>query len=249
MVPILNDYIEASASPQKDIHNMKLERVEHTDKKLYILSFSCHEDLCSYIILDRSGDNQAILLADIASLEKMSPSPDDTKLLLRFERETTLPLPLSDIVVIDTENWQKLAPKNITDNTDPLEYSWPLLDADWSDDEKIRVSKPDKDKPTEKGIKKWKVTEQHETTIKIYNIKIEPITEGGPFMTVATQVKQTISGLKSAQASLEQFALETENQQAKQLFQTAAQQTQTVVDSIEPRMTQIEQEEPQYKQQ
>lgn len=84
---------------------------------------------------------------------------------------------------------------------------------------------------------------------KIYNIKIEPITEGGPFMTVATQVKQTISGLKSAQASLEQFALETENQQAKQLFQTAAQQTQTVVDSIEPRMTQIEQEEPQYKQQ
>ncbi|HLR01969.1 MAG TPA: DUF1657 domain-containing protein [Virgibacillus sp.] len=68
-------------------------------------------------------------------------------------------------------------------------------------------------------------------------------------MTVATQVKQTISGLKSAQASLEQFALETENQQAKQLFQTAAQQTQTVVDSIEPRMTQIEQEEPQYKQQ
>lgn len=67
-------------------------------------------------------------------------------------------------------------------------------------------------------------------------------------MTVATQVKQTISGLKSAQASLEQFALQTENQQAKQLFQTAAQQTQSVVSSIEPRMAQIEQEEPQYKQ-
>ena len=165
MVPILNDYIEASASPQKDIHNMKLERVEHTDKKLYILSFSCHEDLCSYIILDRSGDNQAILLADIASLKKMSPSPDDTKLLLRFERETTLPLPLSDIVVIDTENWEKLEPENITDNTDPLEYSWPLLDADWSDDENIRVSKPDIDKPTEKGIKKWKETEQPEKEI------------------------------------------------------------------------------------
>lgn len=67
-------------------------------------------------------------------------------------------------------------------------------------------------------------------------------------MTVGTQVKQTIAGLKSAQASFEQFALQTENKQAKQLYQNAAQQTQTIVQSIEPRMQQIEQEEPQYKQ-
>ncbi|MGO4888263.1 DUF1657 domain-containing protein [Anaerobacillus sp. MEB173] len=67
-------------------------------------------------------------------------------------------------------------------------------------------------------------------------------------MTVASQVKQTLAGLKSAQASLEGFALQTENQQAKQLFQNAAQQTQTIVDSLSPRLQQIEQEEPQYKQ-
>ena len=67
-------------------------------------------------------------------------------------------------------------------------------------------------------------------------------------MTVATQVKQTIAGLKSAQASFEQFALQTENKQAKQLYQNAAQQTQMIIDSIQPRMEQIEQEEPQYKQ-
>ncbi|WP_156290506.1 DUF1657 domain-containing protein [Oceanobacillus salinisoli] len=67
-------------------------------------------------------------------------------------------------------------------------------------------------------------------------------------MTVATQVKQTIAGLKSAQASFEQFALETQNKQAKQLYQSAAQQTQAIVQSVEPRMQQIEQEEPQYKQ-
>lgn len=67
-------------------------------------------------------------------------------------------------------------------------------------------------------------------------------------MTVATQVKQTIAGLKSAQASFEQFALQTENKQAKQIYQNAAQQTQTILDSVEPRMQQIEQEEPQYKQ-
>ncbi|WP_068672544.1 DUF1657 domain-containing protein [Oceanobacillus sp. Castelsardo] len=67
-------------------------------------------------------------------------------------------------------------------------------------------------------------------------------------MTVGTQVKQTIAGLKSAQASFEQFALQTENKQAKQIYQSAAQQTQAILDSVEPRMQQIEQEEPQYKQ-
>jgi hypothetical protein len=67
-------------------------------------------------------------------------------------------------------------------------------------------------------------------------------------MTVATQVKQTIAGLKSAQASFEQFALQTDNKQAKQLYQDAAQQTMAILNNVEPRVTQIEQEEPQYKQ-
>lgn len=67
-------------------------------------------------------------------------------------------------------------------------------------------------------------------------------------MTVGTQVRQTIAGLKSAQASLETFALGTENENAKKLYQDAAAQTQSIIDSIEPRLQQIEQEEPQYKQ-
>lgn len=66
-------------------------------------------------------------------------------------------------------------------------------------------------------------------------------------MTVSSQVKQTIAGLKSAQASFEQFALQTENKQAKQLYQDAAQQTQSILQTVEPRVQQIEQEEPQYR--
>ena len=38
-------------------------------------------------------------------------------------------------------------------------------------------------------------------------------------MTVISDVKQTIAGLKSAQASLETFSLGTDNQQAKKLYQ------------------------------
>lgn len=67
-------------------------------------------------------------------------------------------------------------------------------------------------------------------------------------MTVGTNIKQTIAGLKSAQANLETFALSTDNQNAKQLYQTAAQQTQSIIDTIEPRLQEILQEEPQYNQ-
>lgn len=66
-------------------------------------------------------------------------------------------------------------------------------------------------------------------------------------MTVSSQVKQTLAGLKSAQASLEQFALQTQNQQAKQIYTNAATQTQTIVNTLEQRVHQLEQEEPQYK--
>jgi hypothetical protein len=65
-------------------------------------------------------------------------------------------------------------------------------------------------------------------------------------MTVGTQVKQALAGLKSVQASFETFALQTENKNAKELYQQAAQQTQSVLDSLEPRLQEITSEEPQY---
>ena len=66
-------------------------------------------------------------------------------------------------------------------------------------------------------------------------------------MTVASQIKQTLSSLKSAQANLESFALQTQNQQAKQLFTQSAQQTKSIIDTLEPRIKEIEKEEPQYQ--
>lgn len=66
-------------------------------------------------------------------------------------------------------------------------------------------------------------------------------------MTVGVQVKQTVAGLKSAQASLETFALQTENQEAKKIYGEAAQKISNVVSSLEPRVAQLENEEPQYR--
>ncbi|MNP11040.1 hypothetical protein D3C76_1032110 [compost metagenome] len=66
-------------------------------------------------------------------------------------------------------------------------------------------------------------------------------------MTVSSQVKTTLASLKSAQASLETFALSTQNQEAKTLFTNAAEQTQQIVTQVESRVQQLENEEPQYK--
>mgnify|MGYP002410400038 CR=1 FL=1 len=67
-------------------------------------------------------------------------------------------------------------------------------------------------------------------------------------MTVIAQVKTTLASLKSAQASFETFSLGTDNESAKQLYKDAATQTQSIIDSLAPRIQEIEQEEPQYKQ-
>ncbi|ATO51711.1 MULTISPECIES: DUF1657 domain-containing protein [Brevibacillus] len=66
-------------------------------------------------------------------------------------------------------------------------------------------------------------------------------------MTVASSVKQTLASLKSAQANLETFALSTQNKKAKQAFTQSAEQAQTIIDQLESRVQQLEQEEPQYK--
>jgi hypothetical protein len=71
--------------------------------------------------------------------------------------------------------------------------------------------------------------------------------EGSENMTVASDLKTCLASLKSAQASLEQFALSTQNQEAKSLFENAAQSTQQIVNQLSSRVQQIEQEEPQYK--
>lgn len=66
-------------------------------------------------------------------------------------------------------------------------------------------------------------------------------------MTVSSDVKTCVASLKSAQASLEQFALSTNNKSAKQIFADAAQTTQQVISQVESRVKQLENEEPQYK--
>jgi MinD-like ATPase involved in chromosome partitioning or flagellar assembly len=66
---------------------------------------------------------------------------------------------------------------------------------------------------------------------------------------VATQMLQAIATVQSAAASMKTFALETQDQQAKQTFQQLAQNLDSALDTLKGRQKYIEQEEPQYKQQ
>ena len=68
-------------------------------------------------------------------------------------------------------------------------------------------------------------------------------------MTVGTQMQQAIATVQSASASMKTFALETQDQQAKQTFQHLAQTLDSALSTLQGRQQYIEREEPQYKEQ
>ncbi len=67
-------------------------------------------------------------------------------------------------------------------------------------------------------------------------------------MTVGTQLQQTLASAESVKANLMSFALETNNQQAKQMYNQLAQTMENVVSVLKSRINYVQQEEPQYKQ-
>ena len=68
-------------------------------------------------------------------------------------------------------------------------------------------------------------------------------------MTVATQMTQAIATVQTAAATMKTFALETQNQQAKETFQLLAHTFDDALNMLEQRKQYIEKQEPQYKQQ
>ncbi len=65
-------------------------------------------------------------------------------------------------------------------------------------------------------------------------------------MTVQTQIQQALASAQSVEASLTQFSLETQNEQAKQTFQQLAQQQKNITQQLQVRYDQVLQEEPQF---
>ena len=68
-------------------------------------------------------------------------------------------------------------------------------------------------------------------------------------MTIGVKMQQTIASAEGVAANLKQFALETQDQQAKKMFGQLSQSVNNVVTSLQARLNYIQQEEPQYRQQ
>ena len=66
-------------------------------------------------------------------------------------------------------------------------------------------------------------------------------------MTVGSKMHQTLASLESAVGSLKSFALETDDQTAKQQFTQYAQQLDGIVQGLKGRVNYVEQQEPGYK--
>lgn len=67
-------------------------------------------------------------------------------------------------------------------------------------------------------------------------------------MTVGTQMAKAIATVQSAAATMKNFALETEDQTAKQTFQQLAKTFDDALATLQGRQQYIEEQEPQYKQ-
>jgi hypothetical protein len=67
-------------------------------------------------------------------------------------------------------------------------------------------------------------------------------------MTVGTQMKKAVASLESVASSMKTFALETQDQQAKEMYQQLAKTFDDALTTLKQRQTYVEQQEPQYTQ-
>ncbi len=66
-------------------------------------------------------------------------------------------------------------------------------------------------------------------------------------MTVGDKMHQTLASLEGAAANLKTFALETQDQNARQMFNDLSGQVDNICNSLKGRVNYIEQQESQYK--
>ncbi|MBM7855902.1 hypothetical protein JOC37_002324 [Desulfohalotomaculum tongense] len=66
-------------------------------------------------------------------------------------------------------------------------------------------------------------------------------------MTIGEKMHQTLASLEGVKANMKTFALDTQDQNAKQMFSQYSQQLETMCQGLQSRCNYIEQQEPQYK--
>ncbi|MGG1369927.1 DUF1657 domain-containing protein [Priestia megaterium] len=66
-------------------------------------------------------------------------------------------------------------------------------------------------------------------------------------MTVGTKMQETIANCQGVLSNLTTFSLETQDQQAKQMFSNLVNQQQQILDNLNARYQYIQSQEPQFR--
>ncbi|AUS98604.1 hypothetical protein CDQ84_11275 [Clostridium thermosuccinogenes] len=66
-------------------------------------------------------------------------------------------------------------------------------------------------------------------------------------MTVASQIKQTLAGLKGVQGTLRIYSSQARNEETRSVYNEALAVTEKIINDLEQRVQTLEFEEPQYK--
>ncbi|SHM89102.1 hypothetical protein [Gracilibacillus kekensis] len=126
-ITILGSFLKTVKNKQSAIANMELKKLELD--RLYLLSFNCSEDTCSYLLLDRNEPNRSFLIDDLAYIKEINYSPEESKLLFIIETYHT-----DTYKVFHLEDWTpksyepKLPEENIR-----------IENAMWLDEETIKL--------------------------------------------------------------------------------------------------------------
>ena len=66
-------------------------------------------------------------------------------------------------------------------------------------------------------------------------------------MTVASQVKQTLAALKGSHATLQIYEAQTNNEETRAVYNETMKTTEEIMNDLEIRLQELENQEPQYK--
>jgi uncharacterized protein YpmS len=72
--------------------------------------------------------------------------------------------------------------------------------------------------------------------------------KGGIFMPTGTKLETALASAKGLAADMKTFSLDTDNQDAKQMFNQLSSTMDNVAQTIQSRLDFVKQEEPQYRQ-
>ncbi|WP_130859791.1 hypothetical protein [Gracilibacillus phocaeensis] len=126
-ITILKSFLATTNDREQAVANMKLEKLML--EKLYLLSFNCQDEKCSFLLLDRKEPNRSLLLDDMVKLKEIIPSPEETQLFILFEHKN------KDVwKVFQLEDWE-MAPFQAEAELEDLR----VIEANWQDEQNIHI--------------------------------------------------------------------------------------------------------------